>query len=875
MTPIGKLFTRWFSRPTSLRSHLIGVILGGLGPLLVFAVLMMVLFSRQEQANRRQGLQDTARALSLAIDQEINASITHLESLATSEPLDSGAVTEFRRVASRILHIQESWKSIMLFDPSGRKVFSILAPLAGESGGMSRDSLTRLLSVRRPVISDYPGGDASERQIHIYVPVTREGKIIYVLAAAMEPQVFTSILTRQKIPSDWLATLFDSRRIVIARTRDASTHVGQSVEPLLNRVDAQAAEQFLGAERLDGVAVYAAINRSRLSGWYLALIVPGSDLNAIWRQSLGSVIFGGLLLLLMGVGIALLFARQLSRSIGRLFTAAHALGSGQLTTTPIHTPIAELNNLAREMERAALLLRERENQRDQVEIALREQEEFLKRQADLLNLANEAIFAWELSGATIFWNRGAEQLYGYSQSEALGRVSHELLGTEVPDAQEPFEAALAIRGEWSGELMQKTKSGRRIVVESRIKMITDRADRRVVLECTRDITSRKRASQRLATEQAVTRILAESQNLAETSRNLLQAIGEGMSWDVAFFWATHKESETLRCLASWQNHAEAFNHLIEPCCKGEYAKGVGLPGTIWADQKSAWVSDIRSDGNTARHQAAVESGLRSVFGFPIMLRGEVLAVLEFFSHEVRDKDTDLLKMVQAIGSEVGQFVERVRAEEALRDSEERLRNQAQELEQQLLASGRLVAVGELTASMAHEFNNPLGIILGFAQGLLGSMSPTDANYRHVQIIADEAKRCERLVQELLEFGRPKNGEFASVDLKGIIGKTLELVQSRATKEGIETVMDIEEDLPPIHGDAQQLQQVLLNLCLNAIDALSKGGTLTLGAALNADHRIEITVADTGHGIDAETLRKIFQPFFTAKKKRGLGLGLSI
>ena len=148
---------------------------------------------------------------------------------------------------------------------------------------------------------------------------------------------------------------------------------------------------------------------------------------------------------------------------------------------------------------------------------------------------------------------------------------------------------------------------------------------------------------------------------------------------------------------------------------------------------------------------------------------------------IREPDEDLLQMMHAMGREIGQFVERMRAEAALRQSEEHLRNQAQELEQQLLASGRLVAVGELTASMAHEFNNPLGIILGFAQGLLASMDAGDPDYHHVQIIAEEAKRCEKLVQELLEFGRPKSADFALTDVEQIIQKTLDLMQNHAAK----------------------------------------------------------------------------------------------
>src|SRR6185503_1792656 len=152
-------------------------------------------------------------------------------------------------------------------------------------------------------------------------------------------------------------------------------------------------------------------------------------------------------------------------------------------------------------------------------------------------------------------------------------------------------------------------------------------------------------------------------------------------------------------------------------------------------------------------------------------------VIELFSTTVRALDEELIKTVQAIGGEIGQFAERMRAEAALRQSEEHLRHQAQELEQQLLASGRLVAVGELTASMAHEFNNPLGIILGFAQGLLASMDAGDPDYHHVQIIAEEATRCEKLVQELLEFGRPKSADFALTDVEQIVQKTLDLMQN--------------------------------------------------------------------------------------------------
>jgi two-component system, cell cycle sensor histidine kinase and response regulator CckA len=570
----------------------------------------------------------------------------------------------------------------------------------------------------------------------------------------------------------------------------------------------------------------------------------------------------------------LIFARQVSRSIGALSSAAHALGRGGLISSPISSPIAELEALGREMGRAAELLHDREKERDRVEDALRKQEEFLQRQADLLNLANEAIFAWDSRGTIIFWNRGAEQLYGYSESEAIGRVNQELLSTEFSETQS-FAASLADKGEWAGELTHKTKTGRRIIVESRLKLIRDRAGGGVVLECTRDITNRKRTAQRLAMEQAVTRILAESQTMAEACGNLLQTIAESMEWDLALFWTVDRNQQALICLETWHRSAKEFPRFVEHSRKVVLARGNDLPGRVWAQKEPMWLSDMTKASDSSRKQSALDEGLHGAFAFPIMLRDEILAVAEFVGEEIREEDRDLLRMVQTLGSEVGQFIERVRAEEALRRSEERLRDQAQELEQQLMASGRLVAVGELTASMAHEFNNPLGIISGFAQGILGNMDPSEESYRHVQIIAEEAKRCERLVQELLEFGRPKSADFALTKIDEIINKTVDLINSHAAKNNVEIVTTIAQGLPRIYVDAQQLQQVILNLCLNAVDAMPTGGKLTLGAARDSSNRIIITVADTGYGIDPETAPKIFQPFFTAKKRRGLGLGLSI
>jgi PAS domain S-box-containing protein len=226
------------------------------------------------------------------------------------------------------------------------------------------------------------------------------------------------------------------------------------------------------------------------------------------------------------------------------------------------------------------------------------------------------------------------------------------------------------------------------------------------------------------------------------------------------------------------------------------------------------------------------------------------------------------------------LTERKRADEALRESELKLRRQAEELEQQLIASGRLVSLGEITASMAHEFNNPLGIVMGFAQHLLTDADPASSQYQALKIIDEESRRCQKIIQELLQFARPKSAELRPMDIKQTVEKTLGLVSHHLYKQKIDAATEISANLPNVHADAQQLEQVLVNLYLNAIDAMPVGGKLTVSVNEEKNSNggpptIVIAISDTGFGIEEQHLNQIFLPFFSAKKGKGLGLGLSI
>jgi PAS domain S-box-containing protein len=877
LSGLHSLTARLRHRSSSLRPSLIRLVVAALAPAFVFAIAMIVVLARQEKTTLVRGMMETSRALTLAVDREFESSMITLKALATSEHLDSGDLKKFYTVCTRIFQRQDNWKAIILFDANGRQLFNIAKP-----GGAALPALTDRETFNQAVrsgistIGNFAGLGSAEANVNLYVPVLRQNTTKYILTAVVGPEAFAAILAQQKLPERWVGTVLDRKKVIVARTRAAEQFVGKPAGTMMANVILNDLQGFVESNDLENVPSYTAFTRSFFSGWAVALTLPAAEASALIRRSLWTVSLGGIALLLTGIFLALKSSKRISDPIKSLSHSARALARGEEPPgLPNRSWITELDSLGRDMEYAAQLLRERSRERDRVEAALREREESLQRQADLLDLADEAIFAWEMTGGIVYWNRGAEQLYQYPQSDAIGRVCDELLRTVFPQGRGEFLSRLAETTQWHGELKQSTRAGQQLVVDSHLQLITDRSGRRLVLECTRDITNRKRAEQRRATEHAVTRILAESESVSEAWSNVLRAIVERLQWNVGVLWRMAEEPHELHCVELWHGGEERFPEFEAACRRGGFSPGIGLPGRIWQNSKPAWIRDVARDGACPRSVEAADANLHGAFGFPIRMGNKVLAIMEFFRHEPLELDADLLAMADGIGSEIGQYSERKRAEEELSRSKEKLRQQAQELEQQLIASGRLVSVGELAASMAHEFNNPLGIVLGFVQDLLGKTEPTHPSYRALQIIKEEAERCEMLVRDLLEYARPRSEEFVLTDMKELVVKTLEKTSNRVQSQNVEVIESSAANLPRLRADPRQLQQVLVNLCLNALDAMPKGGKLMVGARLSGSDTMTLTVADTGFGIEADTLPKIFQPFFTAKKRRGLGLGLPV
>ena len=188
---------------------------------------------------------------------------------------------------------------------------------------------------------------------------------------------------------------------------------------------------------------------------------------------------------------------------------------------------------------------------------------------------------------------------------------------------------------------------------------------------------------------------------------------------------------------------------------------------------------------------------------------------------------------------------------------------------------KLASIGRLAAGVAHEINNPMTTILTSAMLAQEDMDPDDPNYEELQIIADETKRCSRIVKSLLDFARHSKPSIAEYSLNDIVRDSITLTTKQAKFNDVTIEEDLKEDLPLAHVDKDQIEQAVINLSQNAIEATEPGGKVFFTTRRGSkEGTIEIVVSDTGKGIPKEDVRKIFEPFFTTKES-GTGLGMSI
>ncbi|MGC8782102.1 MAG: sensor histidine kinase, partial [Anaerolineae bacterium] len=195
---------------------------------------------------------------------------------------------------------------------------------------------------------------------------------------------------------------------------------------------------------------------------------------------------------------------------------------------------------------------------------------------------------------------------------------------------------------------------------------------------------------------------------------------------------------------------------------------------------------------------------------------------------------------------------------------------------QLVHSEKLASLGQLAAGVAHELNNPLATILLYADILLRECPADDPKRADLQMIVNETRRCKEIVSSLLDFARQNQVEAQPVDINALIEALVEVERKRQRAADVEIRLDLDPALPIIQADPTQIQEVMVNLISNGLEAMPNGGRLSVRTRRGPANMITIEVEDTGIGIPEEFLNKLFTPFFTTKAVgKGTGLGLAI
>jgi PAS domain S-box-containing protein len=308
-------------------------------------------------------------------------------------------------------------------------------------------------------------------------------------------------------------------------------------------------------------------------------------------------------------------------------------------------------------------------------------DDHLRMQALLLDQAYDPILIWEIGGTIEYWNLSAERLYGYSSQEAIGQSSHELLHTIHPNGKDALEAVLRQDGRWEGELHHQTKEGRWVTVDSRHEAFERSPGCFRVFEANRDITDRKLAERRFRTQNAVSRVLADAASLADATPGIIRAICEAEGWEFGSIWEVDPAAKKLCCREIWHRPGFSGDAMVAETRGLTFDIGQGLPGRVWATGEMLAISDIAADDNYLRGEMAIQAGLRSALAFPIFVGNEVTGVIDLAAREIRDPDGLLREMFTAVGRQVGQFIERHRAEETLRASEDQFRTMANSIPQ--------------------------------------------------------------------------------------------------------------------------------------------------------------------------------------------------
>ncbi|HEY9282749.1 MAG TPA: PAS domain S-box protein [Pyrinomonadaceae bacterium] len=515
------------------------------------------------------------------------------------------------------------------------------------------------------------------------------------------------------------------------------------------------------------------------------------------------------------------------------------------------------------------------------------------RLAAIVEYSEDAIIGKTLDGIITSWNRGAEKIYGYCAEEVIGRHISVLTAAERDgEVARILEAVRLGQGIPPYETIRVKKDGEPIHVSLSVSPILDDAGNITGASAiARDITERRRAEEAL--READLRAIREYERLLERVGTLAQTLGTARDLITiyraladfilasmpcsALFLSLYDEAEALRRVVYlWYGGGERDAGELGAVPVGDGPAGKAL--------KTGRIVALNDYQESLRGCSVVASGFdddprvpRSAVVAPMIIMGHTVGAVEVQSYEPSAYADEHLTAMRLAANLAASAIENVR-----------LLEQERERAAQLQQSQKMQAIGRLAGGVAHDFNNLLTAITGYSDLSLRRLAPEDRLYRNIEEIKRAAGRAADLTHQLLAFSRKQVLQPKVLDLNAVVAG-MEKMLRRLIGEDIELQFELTPSLGRIKADPGQVEQILMNLVVNARDAMPGGGKLTIqtgNVRLDADYArqhvavvpgpyVLLAVSDNGCGMDAATRAQVFDPFFTTKEQgKGTGLGLS-
>ncbi len=520
---------------------------------------------------------------------------------------------------------------------------------------------------------------------------------------------------------------------------------------------------------------------------------------------------------------------------------------------------------------ARFLFRHLDHLRDAHGMLSKQQSELLTKAAQI-DAANDAILLIDLDGRLHSFNQALCKLTGYAETELRGRRLQEIKPPVFAEQVTTNIRLLEQVGEAIFESAYLTKDGTVVPVEVRARTMTSEG-RPMILTVVRDITQRQRDEMRKRTRSKILEEMATGTPLDSLLTHIVHLVEQELPGSLCSIMLADGTGHLRHGAAP--GLSEAYIRAVDGLL---IANKMGSCGTAAFLRSRVAVEDIETHPYWKGFKPARDEGLRACWSEPVLSAdGDLLGTLAIYYREPRQQKAEEIQVAESAAHLAGIAIGRVNEEK-----------QRKVLEEQLLHVQKIEAIGQLAGGIAHDFNNLLTPIIGYAEMLKQGVSDDHSYLRKVEGILSAALKAGDLTRRLLSFGRKQLLRVESFDLNQVIVAFREIL-SRTIRENIAIDLRLSGSTARIRADRGQIEQILLNLAVNAQDAISGNGSITIESGhvildeeytrihpgMKTGPYILLAISDNGSGMEDEVLSHIFEPFFTTKPVgQGTGLGLA-